>query len=208
MHFEEPRQQVRSGVGAADAPPSADLAFAYALISRPAVLMRVQEVIDDPALVPDRPGVHAWWFDKAPLLVPLSGVLQQGPWRWLYLGASPCRPASRATLREELACHLSGSVGASSVRLTLAVLLQAELRLSFLRGSAGRLMLSASGEAALSSWIERHIRLAWQAFRDPRSLQAYALSRSARLPLNIAGSAHPFSKRLVAARAAPIPGFV
>jgi hypothetical protein len=188
-------------------PRETSLALAYDLLSWPVALTSPAELADDPGVVPSEPGVYGWWFDQAPSIIPLAGAVQQGRWRWLYVGISNARPAGQPDLRATLSEQVGGSVGSSLLRLTLAVLLQSELRLSFARGAFGRLLLVRDGEARLSRWMNEHARVTWLVHTEAKAVRDYALSLRARLPLNIEGSEHPFAKRLMAARAAAIPGF-
>ena len=164
------------------------------------------QALDDldasPALVPasewpagvegvDRPGLFAFWVDEAgaadlargldlPLEAGRIWIGQAGATRW------PSGRANSDTLGERIArTHLMGRVRSSSIRLTLAGILFAQLDL-VVQASA---LLQASAEQDLSDWMSAHLSIAVHPHDDRDSLAGLEQGIAQRLdpPLNIDG---------------------
>ena len=110
----------------------------------------------------DRPGLFAFWVDEAgaadlsrgldlPLEAGRIWVGQAGATRW------PSGRANSDTLGDRIArTHLQGRVRSSTLRLTLAGILFAQLEL-VVQASA---LLQASAEQDLSDWMSAHLSIA------------------------------------------------
>ena len=153
-----------------------------------------------PALVPasewpagaeglDRPGLFAFWVDEAGaadlargLDLPFEAgrilVGQAGATRW------PSGRVNSDTLGDRVArTHLTGRVRSSTVRLTLAGILFAQLEL-VVQASA---LLQASAEQDLSDWMSAHLSVAVHPHDDRDTLAGLEQAVIQRLdpPLNI-----------------------
>jgi hypothetical protein len=137
----------------------------------------------------DRPGLFAFWVDEAGaadlsrgLDLPFEAgrilVGQAGATRW------PSGRANSDTLGDRIArTHLTGRVRSSTVRLTLAGILFAQLDL-VVQASA---LLQASAEEDLSDWMSAHLSVALHPHDDRDTLSGLEQAISQRLdpPLNI-----------------------
>ena len=137
----------------------------------------------------DRPGLFALWVDEigaAELSRGLELPLEAGR---IYLGQAgatkwPSGRANTDTLGDRIArTHLTGKVRSSTVRLTLAAILFAQLEL-VVQASA---LLQASAEQALSDWMSAHLSVAVHPHDDRDTLGGLERAVAQRLdpPLNI-----------------------
>ena len=137
----------------------------------------------------DRPGLFAFWVDEAgaadlsrgldlPLEAGRIWIGQAGATRW------PSGRANSDTLGDRIArTHLQGRVRSSTVRLTLAGILFAQLEL-VVQASA---LLQASAEQDLSDWMSAHLSIAVHPHDDRDTLAGLEQAVAQRLepPLNI-----------------------
>ena len=137
----------------------------------------------------DRPGLFAFWVDEAgaadlsrgldlPLEAGRIWVGQAGATRW------PSGRANSDTLGDRIArTHLQGRVRSSTLRLTLAGILFAQLEL-VVQASA---LLQASAEQDLSDWMSAHLSIAVHPHDDRDTLAGLEQAVAQRLepPLNI-----------------------
>ena len=137
----------------------------------------------------DRPGLFAFWVDEAGaadlsrgLDLPLEAgrilIGQAGATRW------PSGRANSDTLGDRIArTHLQGRVRSSTLRLTLAGILFAQLEL-VVQASA---LLQASAEQDLSDWMSAHLSIAVHPHDDRDTLAGLEQAVAQRLepPLNI-----------------------
>ena len=136
----------------------------------------------------DRPGLFAFWVDEAgaadlsrgldlPLEAGRIWVGQAGATRW------PSGRANSDTLGDRIArTHLQGRVRSSTLRLTLAGILFAQLEL-VVQASA---LLQASAEQDLSDWMSAHLSIAVHPHDDRDTLAGLEQAVAQRLepPLN------------------------
>lgn len=157
-----------------------------------------------PSIVPAEPGIYGWWFDGALPDVPREGALQRDGRHLLYVGIAPNGASEESTrnLRKRLADHCRGVIARSTVRRTLACLLERELHLRITRTSLDKVVMSASDEQSLNDWMSVHMRVAWMVHPAPWTLEDEMIRSGPKLPLNIMGSSHPFSAVLKAKRTA------
>ena len=137
----------------------------------------------------DRPGLFALWVDETGaaelsrgLELPLEAgriyVGQAGATKW------PSGRANQDTLGDRIArTHLTGKVRSSTVRLSLAAILFAQLEL-VVQASA---LLQASAEQGLSDWMTAHLSVAVHPHDDRDTLAGLEQAVAQRLdpPLNI-----------------------
>ena len=160
----------------------------------------LDDLDSSPALVPasewpagaqgvDRPGLFAFWVDEAGaadlargLDLPFEAgrilIGQAGATRW------PSGRVNSDTLGDRIArTHLNGRVRSSTVRLTIAGILFAQLAL-VVQASA---LLQASAEQDLSDWMSAHLSVAVHPHDDRDTLAGLEQAVVQRLdpPLNI-----------------------
>lgn len=168
---------------------------------RPERCFSVSEIRNCPSIVPAEPGIYGWWFSGELSGVPVAGTQRHDGWRLLYVGIAPSRASASArrprTLRDRLKNHCFGPAATSTLRRTLACLLQCRLKLQLSRNASGKLCMRTGDEARLSSWMDRNARVAWVCLNEPWLLE-YALITCGKpcLPLNIKGSSHSFRLEL------------
>jgi hypothetical protein len=118
----------------------------------------------------------------------------------LYVGiAQPDqrKGLSRAAAKDRLwRNHIRGSVRISTLRLSLAALLADRLGLAFFRDKRGRVRMEKSDEDKLSAWLNQHAAISIAQHDDPRALERMLIGAGPSLPLNLAGSSHPFRQTL------------
>ncbi len=137
----------------------------------------------------DGPGLFAFWVDEvgaADLSKGLELTFEAGR---IYIGQAgatkwPSGRVNADTLGDRIArTHLTGKVRSSTVRLTLAAILFAQLEL-VVQASA---LLQASAEQELSDWMRAHLLVAVHPHDDRDTLGGLEQAVAQRLdpPLNI-----------------------
>jgi len=164
------------------------------------------QILNNPKVVPDAPGVYGWWLDSGLRGVPTSES-ETIDNRWLlYVGiarsraSSPDRPARR-TLRDRLKNHCRGPIATSTFRYTLCALLKEQLNLTSYR-EGRKLRLPLDQEITLTNWMADHAVAAWVENSKPWELEDFLIKSGPRLPLNIMGSTDPFRIKLTELRRA------
>jgi hypothetical protein len=152
--------------------------------------------------LPAAPGFYAWWGSTEALPGVAAPPHPSEPVGLLHVGIAPMSAASRSTLHSRvLGNHLTGNIGSSTLRLSLAALLIDELGLSAVARST-KVMLSPTDNGRLSEWQRDHLRLTWCVCPEPWASRDEVIDRLAP-PLNLDGSdAHSHDATLKAARAA------
>jgi hypothetical protein len=147
-------------------------------------------------------GVYGWWFDKSLPLVPRDGCIEHDGKHLLYIGIAPPRygqphrsartPFQRRIWRN----HLRGTVRVSTLRLSLAALLEQGLELRFWRDSRNRVHMDRDNENKLSDWIDRHAAISVVQNDEPWVVEEALIRAGPPLPLNLSMSGHPFRSTL------------
>jgi hypothetical protein len=159
------------------------------------------EVLQSPDLLPAAAGFYGWWSHRGAIaavphvLHPLDAELSLP-----YVGISPARETSRQTIRSRVSGnHLTGNIGSSTFRFSLAALLLDALDLHpHLRGT--KAALSAPENARLSAWQREHLLLTWCARKRPWEIESEVIAHLTP-PLNsAANAAHAFYPAVRAAR--------
>ena len=84
-----------------------------------------------PCPVPQEPGLYAWFFNDIPDTVPTENCYGREGWKLLYIGIARSSLTSKATLRNRIkGQHLNGNCYGSTLRRTLAVVLEKQLGVS------------------------------------------------------------------------------
>jgi GIY-YIG catalytic domain len=94
----------------------------------------------------------------------------------------------------------------STLRRSLAVLLDKELQLKVRRQSSGKLYIDEDAEARLTAWMDQHARVCWSVTPEPWNLEHHLISTGPPLALNIKGALHPFVPELRRMRSSVIQG--
>jgi hypothetical protein len=166
----------------------------------PKRLYRVGEIQQCPSIVPAEPGIYGWWFSSKLSGVPIESTQLRDGWRLLYVGIAPSRPTLAVrprTLRDRIKNHCFGPAATSTLRRSLACLLQRTLKLQLRRNSSDKLCMKSTDEVRLSSWLDLNARVAWRRYDQPWLLECELIECGYPcLPLNIKGSAHPFRLEL------------
>ena len=153
--------------------------------------------------IPAAPGFYAWWaVDGAIPAVPLGPQPRDGGMGLFYVGIAPGSATSSQTLRSRVVGnHLSGNLGSSTFRLTLAALLRESLGFHPERRTT-KVVLPPEQNAALSAWQTKNLRVSWCVVAQPWLLEP-AVIDIMEPPLNLASnSTHPFHETLSEARRA------
>lgn len=179
----------------------------YDTLLQPASVLSARAVCDDPALIPDRGGIYAWWFDEEIPSVPLDGTLLYGQYRLLYIGIAPRAPSaagseSRSTLRKRIVRnHLGRRIASSTLRRSLAWLMSHSLGLGISRNGAGKAIMSRDDEERLTGWMRSHAAISLLCHKQAWTIEEDLIANGPALPLNLKGSTHPFRTQLSAMRA-------
>jgi hypothetical protein len=167
-------------------------------------LVRVEAICEDAAVVPAAPGIYGWWFDDSMESVS-AGTLSRNGRHLLYVGIAPSsRPQEGRkprTLRDRLINHCRGPLATSTLRRTLAALLNVEAAFSIGIGPSGKLMMLKHDEVKLTRWMDDHAMVMWSIAQSPWLIEDELLEHGPRLPLNIQGSRDPYRLELKKLRA-------
>lgn len=182
----------------------------------PQRLYSAAEIEADSTLVTPSAGAYGWWFDWIPPGVSAEGVKAESGRHLLYVGIAgggAAKAKRPRTLRQRLANHIKGRVAQSTLRRTLACLLEGALGLKreWRTAPSGRvkMALAGDGEDILTDWMRTHAYVAWAPHPRPRLVEKTMLADVWRLPLNIEGSRDTFALTLRNLRRRPAldPGF-
>jgi hypothetical protein len=153
--------------------------------------------------IPFEPGCYAWWVQTGAIPTVPRIKHPLGPWDLVYVGISPGRMGSGATIHSRVCGqHIGGNTGSSTFRFSLAALLFEEIHWQPHRRNR-KLLLSAEDNAELRRWQAEHAALRWCVVPNPWAggLEANVIA-AMKPPLNLAeNSAHPFHATMTDARA-------
>lgn len=152
--------------------------------------------------VPAASGFYAWWTSGwSELGAPVHPHPTESGWSLLYVGISPARASSSASLRGRvLKQHLGGNTGSSTFRLTLAALLREQYAWCPVRRTK-KVVLTTEDNAALSRWQQSNLGLTWATCAMPWNIEDEVIMRM-QPPLNLASNAsHDFFPTVQSARA-------
>ena|SRR5258706_5185815 len=150
-----------------------------------------------------REGIYAWWMVGTPLsCAPATRHPSERGLGLVYVGIAPSGLGGKSTLRSRvLGNHLNGNIAASTLRLSLASLLIADLSLVPVKKRT-KVVLSPEHNALLSEWQQKHLRLTWHETANPWDIEAEVVA-ALQPPLNLDDNKeHPFYETLSAARRA------
>ena len=150
--------------------------------------------------LPEKHGVYAWWMTPGAISAVQGPSHPSEPYELLYVGISPKRASSKATVRSRIrGQHLGGNIGSSTFRQSLAALLfeQEGWRT---RWSGSRTQLVPEHNYALSHWQREHLRVTWVERHQPPKVKGRVITLM-QPPLNLAeNKSHPLYHRLKAQR--------
>ena len=166
-------------------------------ITLPTQLLSRAESLRRPSAIPNSSGVSFWYFRDIPSVVPTYGCSTLNGCTLLYLGIAPDRTRRSASLFSSVTRNYRGNVEGSSLRRTLALLLQEKSRMPLLKATSGaRTVLTAAGKQWLDHWMDENTFVGWTEHPEPRLIE-YELLRKLSLPLNTAHNGHhPFASVL------------
>lgn len=151
--------------------------------------------------IPATTGFYAWWARPGAIEgVPLSPHPRHPDAALFYVGIAPARASSSQTIRSRvIGNHLSGNLGSSTFRFTLAALLRESLGFQPERRTT-KVVLPPDQNAALSEWQREHLQVSWCFVPEPWLLEAGVIDLM-EPPLNLADNGnHPFRATLRQAR--------
>lgn len=152
---------------------------------------------------PNRPGFYAWWVDTDRLAdadppIPRVDHGVTG-WSLLYVGIAPYRETSGRTVQTRIyRDHEGGTIGNSTFRQSLGVLLRRRLGLS---PRPGYDRSRITNEGPLDEWISANCGLTVATVDHPWLYEAAVIGQLTP-PLNIRPGVHPFRLVVGAARKA------
>ena len=154
---------------------------------RTSKLVAIEDAERNFELIPDEPGVYAWFFRR-----PLPGIrcddcLSRENAKLLYVGIAPRyrrvgADRTKRTLRVRLKYHLTGNLSGSTLRHSLAAILKEELNLQAQK--RGTRITLASDEDRLNDWMRGNALLTWSTCANPWTLEHELMSAYV-LPLNL-----------------------
>lgn len=151
--------------------------------------------------LPSDAGFYAWWTRRGALCgVPHIPHPIDADWGLLYVGVGPVRASSSQTLRSRvIGNHLSGNIGSSTFRLSLAALLLDQLDLEP-RQQGQKVALTRDQNQLLSEWQREHLRITWALHKEPWQIEDQVIA-ALTPPLNLAKNTdHPFHTTMSDAR--------
>jgi hypothetical protein len=162
----------------------------------PEHLYTASEVLSPSQVLPNSPGVYAWYFDAPVPLIDVTDCHRVDGRVLLYVGISPKapprngKPPSRSTLKKRIKTHYRGNAEGSTLRRTLGCLLSTQLGIQLRRvGSGNRYTFTNPGEQVLDRWMDRHAFVTWVETEAPWEIEKKLLSSNFSLPLNVDGNA-------------------
>lgn len=182
------------------------LSQGLAAILQPSSLFTPLRIINDLRCVPSEPGVYGWWFDAVPKGIPFDRAPEFNGRRLLYVGIAPHRPSgsgkvSKSNLRRRLRQHCKGPIRTSTLRRSLAAVLQSHLDLKVVRTHSQKLTMPLSDEIRLTKWLEESAAVCWHTSPSPWEIEHKLIHNASFLiPLNILGNRHAFRSELKSLR--------
>jgi len=125
--------------------------------------------------VPATAGLYAFWVEPGTLPAVTGPLHPELPIELLYVGGSPSRATSAATMRSRVITHhLDGNTGSSTLRLSLAALLfERESWHPQRRGKVAA--LEAPDNRELTAWMEQHLSMTFHRALEPWTLKPTVL---------------------------------
>lgn len=167
---------------------------------RPTHLIPVSDIVANRRIIPNGKGIYGWWFNAPLPDVELTATTEVAGSRLLYVGIAPKAPSragkeSSSTLYKRIGGdHLGRRMASSTLRRTLAYLLEGELGLTRYRNEKDKLYMSREDEAKLTGWMARHASLSILECECAWEIEKQLVANGdPSLPLNIDGSIDAFA---------------
>ncbi len=159
-----------------------------------------EEIINNPSTIPADSGICAWFFKDIPNNIPLENSFKRDGFSLLFLGSAPNKKGINSNLRKGIVNqHLKGNVHDSTLRFSLACLLQKQLNITFSQHSS-RISLG-DDEERLDEWLNKNARVAYLTDAEAGT-DKVEMIKKLDLPLNIEhNKEHPFYVTLKKLRA-------
>ncbi len=134
--------------------------------------------------IPKEGGIYAWYFKEVPPLMPDVGCTARDGKGLFYIGQTD-------DLNRRIKEHYEGTVGQSTLRLSLGVLFEDQMKATGIIG--------LNREGLLTKWMKENAFVCWIGHKDHAIIEKDVIGKGW-LPLNINHSLHPFSQELKAMR--------
>ncbi|MBC8232182.1 hypothetical protein H8E77_21770 [bacterium] len=105
---------------------------------QPKKLWGYLEISANKNIIPETPGIYAWYFRNFPAEIPTDNCIVDMGLTLLYLGIVPRNSFSSQTLRDRIHRHLTGNAEGSTLRLSLGCILDDELNIQLRRVGSGK----------------------------------------------------------------------
>jgi len=161
------------------------------LLTKTSKLYSREEIVNNPSIIPEEYGFHAWFFSHVPKPIPLDNTFHRDGYTLLFLGSVPLKKGSSSNLRKSIVNqHLKGNAYDSTLRLSLACLLKEQLGISLAKH--GSRIFLGDDEEILDEWLNKNARIAYFVDNEPW-LDKVEMIKRLDLPLNIEyNQHHPF----------------
>jgi hypothetical protein len=153
-------------------------------LKSPSILVSRGELVARLINPPSASGIYAWYFSASPGEVPVETCHEFAQQFLMYVGIAPGRPHSRSNLRTRLRQHCRGNLKSSTLRRTIAALLESgePTRTNFVESTArGN---AADLDQRVSAWMDAHAKVCWVEAELPWLLEP-ALVTALAPPLNL-----------------------
>lgn len=150
--------------------------------------------------VPKEPGIYAFYFSEEITKMTYGCELEYGDYTLLYLGIAPTKYSSSSNIRKRIRQHYTGNIQGSTLRKTLACLINEEKPLQFRDPQEKRPKLKDNSRKELNRWITEYSRITWYPVEKPWSYES-RLILELKPPLNLeCNGGHPFYETLQSLR--------
>lgn len=169
---------------------------------QPTKLLKPRDLLADLSTTSAFSGLYCWWFDASLPKAPRLGCIEIDGLHLLYVGIAPrdevgLLKASKSPLVSRVwKNHIRGRIRSSTLRYSIAALLDEEFRFRVNRDKRNKPSMSQGDEERLSRWMHQHALVSVYECRAPWKIEEKIVKYGPPLPLNIGMSAHPFAKEL------------
>ena len=161
----------------------------YLLRKKPS--LSPEDLVKKNILLPDKPGIYAWYARKLPpVLSPFASLEVEG-WHLLYVGI-----AVHQSLQSRVVGKHLGKTGGSTLRFSIASLLYTEGKLKDEAFVTNR--LAAEGEQQITQWMKDNMALHCLVYDKPHLIEQYLIRKCGNyLFFNLqSNAANPFYRKL------------
>lgn len=163
--------------------------------------LKVSEINNSLDCVQVTHAVYGWWFDDDLPIAPRNDSRCINEKHLLYVGASPERTTMAKRkhidfLGRRFLNHCRGGVASSTLRYSVAALLQERMGFRVTRTRSGKPKMGREDELRLTNWMQEHATVSYVEHQRPWEIKYELISEGPALPLNIQKSTHPFRNQL------------